>query len=158
MSAINQAVYNHNINTARFASPGSPVNGVTSNSPFNASARVPYLGFQPNGLQGTEYNGIAKYDSLQTTVRKRFSHGFSFQGAFTWSKNLSNISPVGSANSNNANDLRQQYGPTPFSAPRRFIGNYAWDLPLPKMTGFAAKLAEGWSLSGTAVFQSGSPM
>src|SRR5438128_1553905 len=125
MSAINQAVYNHNINTARLASPSAPVNGVTSNSPFNTSARVPYLGFQPNGLQGTEYVGVAKYDSLQTTVRKQFSRGLSFQGAYTWSKNLSNVSPTaGSANSNLACDLRQQYGQTGFRRTDRIIAIY----------------------------------
>src|SRR5262249_24198584 len=158
MSAINQAVYNHNINTARLASPSNPVNGVTVNSTFNTVARVPFLGFQPNGLQGTEYNGVARYDSLQATVRKQFSRGFSFQGAYTWSKNLSNISAVGSANSNNATDLRQQYGPTPFSRPHRFIANYSWDLPMRNRQGALGKLTEGWAVSGTTVIQSGSPM
>ena len=159
MSAINQAVYNHNINTAQLASPTKPINGVTNNSPFNTSVRVPYLGFQPNGLQGTEYNGVAKYDSLQATVRKQFSRGFSFQGAYTWSKNLSNVSPMsGSANSNLASDMRQQYGPTSFSNPHRFIANYSWDLPLGQPAGVLGKMAEGWTLSGTTVIQSGTPM
>jgi len=158
MTAINQADYNHNVNTALLASPTNPVNGVTVNSPFNASARVPYLGFQPNGLQGTEYNGVARYDSMQATVRKQFSRGFSFQGAYTWSKNLSNISAVGSANSNNAGDLRQQYGPTPFSRPHRFIANYSWDLPIRDRQGALGKLTGGWAVSGTTVIQSGSPM
>jgi len=156
MSGINQAIYNHNVNTAKLASPSNPINGVTSNSPFNTSARVPYLGFQPNGLQGTEYSGVAKYDSLQTTVRKQFSKGFSFQGAYTWSKNLSNVSPLtGSANSNLASDMRQQYGPTGFSRPHRFIANYSWELPLGNRLG---QLTQGWSMSGTTVIQKGSPM
>ncbi len=159
MSAINQAIYNHNINTAQLASPASPVNGVTANSPFNAGARVSYLGFQPNGLQGTEYRGIARYDSLQTTVRKQFSRGLSFQGAYTWSKNLSNVSPMtGSANSNLASDLRQQYGQTGFSRPHRFIANYSWDLPFGHPAGAMSKMVEGWTLSGTTVIQSGQPM
>jgi hypothetical protein len=158
MSAINQAIYNHNINTARLASPTNPVNGATFNASFNAAARVPYLGFQPNGLQGTEYRGVANYNSLQATVRKQFSRGFSFQGAYTWSKNLSDVSPVGSANSNNASDLNQQYGPTGFSRPHRFIANYNWDLPLPKPAGAFGKVTEGWAVSGTTVIQAGTPL
>src|SRR2546426_12362799 len=159
MSGINQAIYNHNINTAQLASPTRPINGVTTNSPFNTSARAPYLGFQPNGLQGTEYQGVAKYDSLQATVRKQFSRGLSFQGAYTWSKGLSNVSPIaGSANSNNASDMRQQYGPTAFNRPHRFVANYTWDLPFGNPMGALGKLAEGWSLSGTTVVQTGAPM
>src|SRR5882672_2068987 len=159
MSGINQAIYNHNINTAQLASPTRPINGVTTNSPFNTSARVPYLGFQPNGLQGTEYQGVTKYDSLQATVRKQFSRGLSFQGAYTWSKGLSNVSPLaGSANSNNASDMRQQYGPTAFNRPHRFVANYTWDLPFGNPMGAVGKLAAGWSLSGTTVVQTGAPM
>src|SRR5207244_5948226 len=140
-SAINQAIYNHNVNTARLASPSNPVNGVTSNSPFNTSARVPYLGFQPNGLQGTEYVGVAKYDSLQATVRKQFSRGLSFQGAYTWSKGLSNVAVAGTANSNLASDMRQQYGPTSFNRPHRFVANYTWDLPVGQPAGALGHLA-----------------
>ncbi len=157
-SGINQANYNHNINTARLASPQAPVNGITVNSVANVTARVPYLGFQPNGLQGTEYNGVYKYDSLQATVRRQFSKGMSFQGAYTWSKGLSNISGVGAANSNNASDMRQQYGPTSFNRPHRFVANYTWDLPFGAGAGALRKLTEGWTLSGTTVAQKGTAM
>jgi len=158
-SGINQADYNHNINTARLASPSAPINGTTVNSIANVNARVPYLGFQPNGLQGTEYNGVYKYDSLQATVRKQFSRGLSFQAAYTWSKNLTDLgNAVGAANSNNASDLRQQYGPSPFNRPHRFVTNYTWDLPLGQRTGALGKLAGGWSVSGTTIAQSGTPL
>src|SRR5262252_9353661 len=72
----------------------------------------------------------------------------SLQGAYTWSKNLSNVSSIAaSANSNNASDLWQQYGPTGFSRPHRFIANYTWDLPLRQRAGAMGKLAEGWAVS-----------
>jgi hypothetical protein len=157
-SGINQADYNHNTNTALLASPSQPVNGVTVNKAGNASARVPHLGFQPNGLQGTEYNGVYKYDSLQATVRKHFSRGFSFQGAYTWSKNLSNITAAGAANSNNASDMRQQYGPTAYNHPHRLVANYSWDLPTGRRnSGALRNLTQGWTVSGATVVQSGTP-
>ncbi len=87
-SGINQADYNHNYNLAQFASPSNPINGQTTNTTANADSRVPYLGYQPVGLQGTGYDGIYNYNSLQVTVRKQFSHGLTMQGAYTWSKDL----------------------------------------------------------------------
>lgn len=67
---INQANYNHNINTALLASPERPVNGFTTNTVANAAGRVPYFGFQPAGLQGTSYDAIYNYNSGQWTVRR----------------------------------------------------------------------------------------
>jgi hypothetical protein len=51
--------------------------------------------------------------------------------------------------------MRQQYGPTGFSRPHRFIANYSWELPLGNRLG---QLTQGWSMSGTTVIQKGSPM
>jgi hypothetical protein len=69
-SAINQANYNHNYNTASLASASHPINGVTTNTVVNVPYRVPYLGYQAAGLQGTGYDLIANYNSLQVTIRK----------------------------------------------------------------------------------------
>ena len=157
-SGINQANYNANINTAQLASPSNPVNGITDNSTTNVAARVPYVGFQPNGLQGTLYNGKYNYNSLQTTVRKQFSRGLSFQTAYTWSKNLSNVDASGSANLNNSSDLQQQYGPTGYSRPHRFIASYNWDLPFRPPAGALGKLLDGWSVSGSTLAQAGNPL
>ena len=157
-SAINQADYNHNYNTANLASPSNPINGVTTNTVANVAWRVPYLGYQPVGLQGTGYDLIANYNSLQVTVRKQFSHGFTLQGAYTWSKDLSNQNGDGQANSNNASDLAQQYGPAFFSRPQRFVFSYGWDLPGSSLKGFAGKVVGGWNLSGVVVIQDGNPL
>ena len=145
-SGINQANYNHNYNTARLASPANPIRGITSNTLQNVFLRVPYLGFQPGGLQGTGFDGIYNYNSLQVTLRKDFSRGMQVQAAYTWSKNLTNLTSS-TANSNNASDLAQQYGPASFSRPQRFVVSYLWDLPFP-----------GWTVSGVTVAQSGTPL
>src|SRR5215471_19027418 len=99
------------------AASTSPTTTTTST---NVNSRVPYLGYQPAGLQGTTFDAVHRYNSLQTTVRKQFSQGFSLQAAYTWSKNLTNLIGQGSANSNNASDLNQQIGPAEFSRPHRF--------------------------------------
>ena len=155
-SGINLTDYNHNYNVANLASPTNPINKQTTNTAANLLLRVPYLGFQPTGLQGTAYDGRSNYNSMQLTVRKQLSYGLTLQGAYTWSKSLTNIFQA-TANSNLSTDMRQQYGPASFSAPQRFVVNYSWDLPLAKRTGAAGKLLEAWNISGVTTIQSGTP-
>jgi len=157
-SGINQANYNHNYNTARLASPSSPINGVTTNTIANIPYRVPYLGYQPIGLQGTGYDLVYNYNSLQLTVRRQYSHGLTLQGAYTWSKDLSNQNGDGQSNSNDASDTWQQYGPVSFSRPQRFIFNYSWDLPGSSLRGIAGHVVGGWNLSGVLLVQGGAPL
>jgi hypothetical protein len=156
-SGINLMSQYHNNNTARLASPEHPINGITTNTIANVPFRVPYLGYQAVGVRGTEFDAVSNYNSLQMTVRKQFSHGFMVQGAYTWSKNLTNLAN-NQTNSNNANDLWQQYGPAQFSRPQRFVANYSYDLPFGTHTGVMEKLLGGWNLSGVTVVQNGTPM
>jgi hypothetical protein len=156
-SGINLADYNHNYNGAGLASAANPINGVTTNLVSNANLRVPYLGFAASGFQGTGFDGISNYNSLQATVRKQFSHGVAFQASYTWSKDLTDLVGYG-ANYNNPSDLSQQYGPAYFNRPQRFVFNYNWQLPLGHPRGFVGKLAEGWSFSGVTVVQDGTPL
>jgi outer membrane receptor protein involved in Fe transport len=155
-SGINLGDYNHVVNTARLASASNPINGITTNTPANASARVPYLGFLPNGLQNNGFDGVANYNSLQATVRKNFSNGLGFQVAYTWSKNLTTIG-FDAANLNNPTDMGQQYGPAPFSRPHRLVIAYQYDLPF-KASGVLDRVVRGWSVSGVTTIQSGNPL
>ena len=167
---VNLVDYNHNINGAQLvASPANPLieNGsisgpggvdITNNTVPNVLARVPFLGYQPQGLQITAFDGRSNYNSLQATVRHQFSHGLQVQAAYTWSKVLSDLIGT-SANSNDALDLNQQYGPASFNNYQRFIVSYSYDLPFGKgMTGVEGKLVNGWNVSGVTVVQDGNPI
>lgn len=156
-SGINLMTQYHNHNTAGIASPDHPINGITTNTIANLPFRVPYLGYQAVGVRGTDFDGASNYNSLQATVRKQFSHGFMVQGAYTWSKNLTNLAN-NQANSNNANDMWQQWGPAQFNRPQRFVANYSYDLPFGKHSGVMQKVLGGWNLSGVTVVQGGTPM
>jgi hypothetical protein len=156
-SGINLMSQYHNNNTARLASAANPINGITTNTTQNVAFRVPYLGYQAVGVRGTSFDGFSNYNSLQVTVRKQFSHGFLFQGAYTYSKSMT-ILYNNAANSNNAGDPGQQYGPALFNRPQRFVANYSYDLPFGKHTGVLDKLTDGWTVSGVTVVQGGAPM
>jgi len=155
-SGINIMNYNHNVNIAGLASPSNPINGITTNTAANAAARVPYLGYLPSGFQQNGFDGIYNYNSLQTTVSKRFSQGFGFQVAYTWSKNLSNVA-FDAANLNKSTDMAQQYGQTPFSRPHRFVVNYQYELPF-KGDGVLGYVTQGWAVGGLTTIQSGNPL
>lgn len=157
-SGINIGDYNHVVNTARLASASKPINGITTNTAGNAAGRVPFLGFLPNGLQQNGFDGVYNYNSLQTTVRKQFSHGLGFQVSYTWSKNLSNVFDSASANLNDPTDLWQQYGPTPYSRPHRFIVAYQYELPFQANGAALSRIVRGWSISGNTIIQSGNPL
>ncbi len=92
-------------------------------------------------------------------MRKQFSHGFTMQAAYTWSKDLTTLNGDGQANSNDASYLAQQYGPAYFAHPHRFIVSYSYDLPFGKPSNaFLKMVATGWSMTGNIVVQDGSPL
>jgi hypothetical protein len=152
----------HEYNVAGLASPSDPINGITTNTLANVQARVQYLGYISGGLTGTAFDGRSNYNSLQVTIRKAFSHGFTMQGSYSWSKDLGDMnSEVANASSGNSGDptnLAQQYGPVYFNHPQRFIINYAYDLPFGTHQGFAGKLLQGWNIGGVTTVQQGTPL
>jgi hypothetical protein len=156
-SGINLLDEYHNNNTPGLASPSNPINGITTNTVQNIAFRVPYLGYQSVGVRGTGFDGTSNYNSLQATVRKQFSHGFTMQAAYTWSKDLTDLYDS-VANSNNASNLAQQWGPAVFSRPQRFVVNYSYDLPFGTHTGLLGRVTEGWNISGVTLVQNGTPI
>jgi hypothetical protein len=151
------------------ASPSNPINGVTTNTVANTVFRVPYLGYGPGQLQGTGYDLVYNYNSLQVTLRKQFSHGLTMQAAYTWSKDLTNdvvapglagVGGVGDnqANINNPTNTWGDYGPAGFQRAQRFVFNYSYELPFGNPKGALGWLAKGWQLAGVVVIQSGQPL
>src|SRR5438105_311238 len=88
--------------------------------------------------------GIANssYNALETSLRKRFSHGLSFLGSYTFSKTIDDASsfnitgsaarPVAGENdlAQNPFNLPAERGRSLFDARHRFVFSYQWDLPL----------------------------
>jgi hypothetical protein len=141
----------HQLNEALLATAATPVNGITTSTTSNASLRVPYLGFAPGGLEADQTISSAKYNSMQATVRRQFSHGFTMQAAYTWSRGVD----TGSYITLNNPDLPLQYGLNPAFRPQRLTVNYSWNLPFGSHQGFLDKVTSGWNLSGVTVVQDG---
>jgi hypothetical protein len=164
-SGINLLDYNHNHNQAILATPTNEFASLCTGTPpicntsANAQFRVPYPGYQTDGLAGSDDNGYSNYNSLQVTVRHQFSHGLSMQAAYTWDKDLTTVFYGPSANINNASCMICQYGRASFDRPQRFVVNYSYDLPFGKNTeGIENKLISGWNVSGITIAQSGDPL
>lgn len=158
------------INPASLASPGHPINGVTTNSTSSANlqARVPYQGLSPTGVTLIETYGFSMYHSMQLTLRREMAHGLYLQGAYTWSRAMTTVAggdgtngvfEGGSGDSNNPLDRRERWGLAGYDRTNRFVVAYVYALPAPGHAGALLRgVAGGWQLNGTSIFQSGKPM
>jgi hypothetical protein len=126
----------------------------------------PYPGFGSINLQ--EFNLTANYNSLQARVTRRFSKGFEFGAAYTYSKSLDYGSCTATvcteAYNFNAplyqNVRAWSYGPAGYDIKHNLVVNYLWSLPKASRlwNNFATRgLLDGWQISGIASYLSGAP-
>jgi hypothetical protein len=131
------------------AAPGSGANG----QPFGVFGHT-----APILLRGTGMS--SNYNSLQANVTKRFSQGFAFTAAYTFSKSLdygAGLTPFLYNNNPFAN-----YGPSNFDRTHIFTFTHAWRLPFGPGTGhfnhgLMAHLLGPWELDGIARTATGLP-
>jgi hypothetical protein len=151
---------------ALLASPTNPVNGETTNSTGNVVARMPVQGVSPGSLF-TDSVLIANYNAFQASVTKNLTHGFQFQGSYTWSKNLDQVNGEGGTDvfelqlpTNNQRDLRNSsYGLANDDRSQRLVMNFIWSTPkFESAPAVARHLITNWQFSGIAVIQSGAAL
>lgn len=140
----------------------------------NQLDRVPYLGLSTeNGLALMSTDGAEVYNSLQATIQHTFSHGFSFQAAYTWSKMITDISGglattgsganeggnliQGTLASGYAGNAAQMYGLADFNRPQRLVVSYVYDVPYKGTSALRRGILGGWSVSGVTTVQDGEP-
>jgi hypothetical protein len=116
-------------------------------------------------IPATLWNGYSSYHSGQLNVVQRFTHGFTFQGVYVWSKNID----VGSSEvnrSDNFNNVDAPYGFKPglergvadWDVPHHFAANFVWDLPKVSTQNVVPRvLLSGWEMGGIFTAQTGMP-
>ncbi len=142
-------------NWAYLVSPTSPDprTGATTNTVSNVGLRSQYLGVSTTAVQ-YQTTSSYKYNAVQLTLRKQFSHGLQFETDYSWNRAFV-TEPVGI---NTFPYVVQQMGTSTVYHPQRLVVNYTYDLPFGHPTGLLGKFAEGWSLSGVTIFQNGTPL
>jgi Carboxypeptidase regulatory-like domain len=152
-------------NQALLAGPDNPVNGEVTNSTNNLIQRLPYQGISPGSLF-TKSDFIANYNSLQSSITRRFRHGLQFLGSYTWSKSLDETSGSGGGSvfelwllTNDQRNPRQAYGLTDFDRSQRGVVSFTYEVPPFRNISPRARWAlSDWQLSGIGVLQSGTPL
>jgi hypothetical protein len=167
---------------AQLASPSNPItvtdmNGVshtvTVNTVNNEPLRVSALGLSRRQGARVDGNiGFALYDSGQLTLSHRFQKGLYFQSAYTWSKEIDNVS--GSQSTDELNSTQAGQGGAAlfnlgnlnpalnrsigdFDRRQRLVFSYVYDLPVPKSGIWGTQAFQGWTISGINTYQNGLP-
>ncbi|HKQ78812.1 MAG TPA: carboxypeptidase regulatory-like domain-containing protein [Blastocatellia bacterium] len=115
------------------------------------------------GLGGIRYEenvATSNFNSLQVSVNRRFSRGFSYSLAYTWSKALG-VAPGDGSFVNPYNTRLYDYRLLDFDRAHSFTATYIYDVPkLGRKLGdnwFTRGLLDGWQVSGITSLISGNP-
>jgi outer membrane receptor protein involved in Fe transport len=119
----------------------------------------PYPGLA--GIRFEENVSSSNFNSLQVSVNRRFSRGFAYSVAYTWSKVLGTAAGDGSF-VNPYNTRLYDYRLLDFDRTHAFVTTYIYELPkFSKYTSsnwFTRGLLDGWQISGITSLISGNPL
>jgi hypothetical protein len=103
--------------------------------------------------------GYSWYHSLQVRSERRFSHGFTFQLAYTWSKLMEATEFLNEA------DTVPYESISAYDRTHRLAASGIWEVPVGRGRKFGASMprpvdffAGGWQLGGIVAIQSGQPL
>jgi hypothetical protein len=116
--------------------------------------------------------GTSSYHALQIDMTRRFSHGLSFRGVYTFSKALDDGDSMNQTTAGNAPglasnpyNLRSDKGLATFNVTHLGVLNALYSLPMGHgqiyandLDGWRGQLISGWSLSSIVTLQSGFPL
>lgn len=148
----------------RWATPQNPIRGETTNTLANLPLRLPIQGFAPASTYQLETSGSSWYDSLQTSLTKRFGHGLQFLASYTYARlfdteaGISGYVGIGADPPGNQDDPKARYGPASSIRPHRLTVSFVYELPKPVPDKFAGYLLKNWTVSGVSTVQSGHPL
>ncbi|MGE0102718.1 MAG: TonB-dependent receptor [Blastocatellales bacterium] len=126
-----------------------------ANAGINPDFLRPYKGFSIIRISGNEASSM--YHGLQLEANRRFTNGFSFGAAYTYSK--SNDDGSGPRDIiPNAYDASNVWGPSSFDRRHVMVLNAVWELPFFRdKSAWTGKVLGGWTLSAVSQMQTGTP-
>jgi hypothetical protein len=109
--------------------------------------------------------GNSWYDALQVNLRKRYSNGFVFTLAYTYSKTLIQGYGRNEGDGLNSNTYQNKYdrasekGRVGFDQTHVLVSSFIYDVPAPQVLskGFAGAIFAGWQTNGIISLRSGQP-
>ena len=159
-------------NQAGIASPSNNIHGETSSYGYNYEGsefedyeggnvdhRVPYTGYAAESID-YKAAGMDSYNALNARIDKRMSHGVQVGASYTYSHALDEQSGLGLFyNGNNPLNLRDGYASSDFDRTHVINFNYVFRAPdlVNNKHSVEGYFADGWSLVGLTVLQSGQP-
>ncbi len=109
-------------------------------------------------------SGMSIYHSLQTSLEKRLSAGFSFGLHYTYSSFIDTMSEIFNVSSGEIAVAQDSYNRradrarSSFDRPHRLAGNFVYELPYFRdQKGLTGYVLGGWQLNSFFTLQSGSP-
>jgi hypothetical protein len=148
------------VSCAGVAAPGNSCK-VVDTTAENASARAPFRGIAPSDFEDFAPNSDSHYSALQATLGHHFGKGLYFQGAYTFSKSIDDVSTASVAfvtRVNNQDSGLASRGLSEFNHAQRFVTSAVYQLPsLNSSNSFMKGVFGGWEASGVLIVQTGAP-
>ncbi len=166
-SSSKNLVRRSNINAPALGATFDPANqDPTLPASSNGSSALPTDFLRPypgySDINYYDYSGFSSYNSLQTSVQRRFDNGFMFALFYVWSKNLttntsdytSDAVPGGIVGDHNT--IKQyDYSYSTWDRPHNIVANFVYQTPKVTDNVPLGLLVNGWQLSGVYRLSSG---
>ncbi len=132
---------------------GSHITGVVGDNFLR-----PFKGYGDINL--TTWSGNSNYNALQVQVNRRYTRGFQYGVAYTYSKTLDSANDDSSDVNNGRPYHAYNYGRADFDQTHIFTVNYIYDLPKPShrwKNKLVKWILDDFQVSGTTSFATGKP-
>jgi hypothetical protein len=103
-----------------------------------------------------ESNGFSTYHSMQLSLNKRFSHGYTILANYTWAKSIDNDSLDTAGAVQNPMNLKAEKGLSDFDIRQRFVASFLYEIPSVKK-GWSRWIVANWQINGILTLSNGSP-
>jgi len=118
----------------------------------------PFKGY--GDINQVTWSGTSNYNALQVQLNRRYTRGFQYGVAYTWSKTFDYANDDSSDINLGRPYKAFNYGPSDFDQKHIFTINYIYDVPSLSRhwnNGFVRVVLDNWQISGITSYASGKP-